>query len=82
MVIDEIGRTSETFAARTIKNRGVRLVAAAHGSLRGLTKNKDLRDLVGGSQSVTMGDDMAKSRSLKNGPDESVRKIAVQRCCG
>jgi stage III sporulation protein SpoIIIAA len=34
MVIDEIGRPMEVEAARTCKQRGVRMVASAHGSLR------------------------------------------------
>lgn len=58
------------------------MIATAHGTLRTLTKNKDLRDLVGGCQSVTIGDEMAKSRGLNNGPAGAVNKVAVQRSSG
>jgi stage III sporulation protein SpoIIIAA len=63
MVIDEIGRPREVDAARTVKQRGVRLVASAHGSLRSLLKNKELRGLVGGTETVTLGDQMAREQS-------------------
>lgn len=32
MIIDEIGRRSEVRAAQTCKERGVRIVASAHGN--------------------------------------------------
>eukprot|EP00979_Chaetoceros_neogracilis_P018964 scaffold11532_cov492-Chaetoceros_neogracile.AAC.1 len=51
MVIDEIGRPKEVQAARTVKQRGVRIIASAHGDLRRLLKNKDLVGLVGGIES-------------------------------
>ena len=60
MVIDEIGRPSEVEAARTCKQRGVRMVASAHGDLRKLIKNRQLRGLVGGVETVTLGDKQAK----------------------
>ena len=63
MVIDEIGRPKEVKAARTVKQRGVRMIASAHGDLRRLIKNKDLNGLVGGVEHVTMGDDMAKEEA-------------------
>ncbi|KAF0695156.1 Aste57867_14001 [Aphanomyces stellatus] len=56
LLVDEIGRASEVEAARTCKQRGVRMIASAHGSLRKLLKNKPLRGLVGGIESVTVGD--------------------------
>ena len=65
MVIDEIGRPQEVQAARTVKQRGVRMIASAHGDLRKLLKNKDLRGLVGGVESVTMGDGMAKEEAKR-----------------
>jgi stage III sporulation protein SpoIIIAA len=40
MVIDEIGRQAEVEAARTVRQRGVRLVASVHGDLRTLLRNK------------------------------------------
>ena len=60
MVIDEIGRTSEVEAARTCKQRGVRMIASAHGDLRKLIKNPKLVGLVGGKETVTLGDAEAK----------------------
>jgi stage III sporulation protein SpoIIIAA len=65
MVIDEIGRSTEASAARTCKMRGVRMIASAHGDFRGLMKNKDLIDLVGGIQPVTLGDELAKRTGSK-----------------
>jgi len=65
MVIDEIGRPKEVQAARTVKQRGVRMIASAHGDLRRLLKNKDLSGLVGGVEQVTMGDDMARQEAKR-----------------
>jgi stage III sporulation protein SpoIIIAA len=67
MVIDEIGRPAEVEAARTCKQRGVRMIASAHGDLRKLVKNKQLRSLVGGVQSVTLGDAAAAKEANKHG---------------
>ena len=66
IIIDEIGRELETLAARTIAERGVQLVATAHGnSLENLMNNPTLADLVGGIQSVTLGDDEARRRGTQ-----------------
>lgn len=66
IVIDEIGTEAETFAARTIAERGVMLVATAHGnSLENLLMNPTLSDLVGGIQAVTLSDDEAKRRGTQ-----------------
>ena len=63
IVIDEIGTELEAQAARTIAERGVMLVATAHGNeLSNLIKNPTLSDLVGGIQSVTLGDEEARRR--------------------
>ncbi|HEY9886846.1 MAG TPA: R3H domain-containing nucleic acid-binding protein [Candidatus Obscuribacterales bacterium] len=63
IVIDEIGTELEAMAARTIAERGVQLVGTAHGNqLENLIKNPTLSDLVGGIQSVTLGDDEARRR--------------------
>ena len=58
--VDEIGRAQEVEAARTVKQRGVKLLASAHGDLRSLLKNAPLRGLVGGVETLTLGDDAAK----------------------
>ena len=64
IVVDEIGTEEEAQAARTIAERGVMLIATAHGNtLENLIKNPTLSDLVGGIQSVTLGDDEAKRRA-------------------
>ncbi len=64
IVVDEIGTEAEAQAARTIAERGVMLIATAHGnSLESLIKNPTLSDLVGGIQSVTLGDDEARRRA-------------------
>ena len=63
IVIDEIGTELEAQAARTIAERGVMLVATAHGNaIENLIKNPTLSDLVGGIQSVTLGDEEARRR--------------------
>src|SRR5207248_2887311 len=63
LVIDEIGTELEAAAARTIAGRGVQLVATAHGnSLGNLLVNPTLSDLVGGIQTVTLGDEEARRR--------------------
>ncbi len=63
VVIDEIGTELESIAARTIAERGVQLVATAHGNTLGnVISNPTLSDLVGGTQSVTLGDIEARRR--------------------
>ncbi len=63
IVIDEIGTELEAQAARTIAERGVQLVGTAHGNqIENLIKNPTLSDLVGGIQSVTLGDEEARRR--------------------
>lgn len=63
VVIDEIGTELEALASRTIAERGVQLVATAHGNrIDNLIKNPTLSDLVGGIQSVTLGDEEARRR--------------------
>ena len=63
IIIDEIGRELEAIAARTIAERGVQLIATAHGnSLENLMLNPTLCDLVGGIESVTLSDEEARRR--------------------
>ena len=58
IVIDEIGTELEAQAARTIAERGVQLVATAHGNtLENLMLNPTLADLIGGIQTVTLSDE-------------------------
>jgi stage III sporulation protein SpoIIIAA len=66
IVIDEIGTELEAIAARTIAERGVQLIGTAHGNrIENLMKNPTLSDLVGGIQSVTLGDDEARRRGTQ-----------------
>ncbi len=63
IVIDEIGTEQEASAARTIAERGVQLIATAHGNnLDNLMLNPTLSDLIGGIQTVTLGDEEARRR--------------------
>jgi nucleoside-triphosphatase THEP1 len=66
IVIDEIGTELEAAAARTIAERGVQLVATAHGNtLENLMMNPTLADLIGGIQSVTLSDEEARRRGTQ-----------------
>lgn len=66
IVIDEIGTEKETVAARTIAERGVQLIGTAHGNtLENLVMNPTLADLVGGVQTVTLGDEEARFRGTQ-----------------
>ncbi len=66
IVIDEIGTELEALAARTIAERGVQLVATAHGNtLANLMLNPTLADLIGGIQTVTLSDDEARRRGTR-----------------
>jgi stage III sporulation protein SpoIIIAA len=66
IVIDEIGTTAEALAARTIAERGVQLVATAHGNtLDNLLQNPTLSDLVGGIHAVTLSDEEARRRGTQ-----------------
>jgi len=66
IVIDEIGTELEAQAARTIAERGVQLVGTAHGNtLDNLMMNPTLCDLIGGIQTVTLGDEEAKRRGTQ-----------------
>jgi stage III sporulation protein SpoIIIAA len=66
IVIDEIGTELEAGAARTIAERGVQLIATAHGqTLENLLVNPTLNDLLGGIQSVTLSDEEARRRGTQ-----------------
>jgi stage III sporulation protein SpoIIIAA len=80
MVIDEIGRPEEVDAARTCKMRGVRMIASAHGDLRKLIKNKQLKGLVGGIEVVTLGDEAARQEAKRQGAAAGgMQKVKSQR---
>ncbi|XP_050370102.1 protein SEEDLING PLASTID DEVELOPMENT 1 [Argentina anserina] len=66
IVIDEIGTKLEAMAASTIAQRGIQLVATAHGvTIENLIMNPSLEMLVGGVQSVTLGDEEASRRGVQ-----------------
>lgn len=66
IVVDEIGTEEATAAARTIAQRGVQLIATAHGSkLENLMKNPTLSALIGGIEAVTLGDQEAGMRGVQ-----------------
>ena len=63
IIVDEMGTELEAAAARTIAERGVQLIATAHGNtLENLLVNPTLSDLVGGVHAVTLGDEEARRR--------------------
>jgi stage III sporulation protein SpoIIIAA len=73
VVIDEIGNADEAWACQAIAERGVRLIATAHGSnLASILKNPALSDIVGGAIASTLGDERA-AKSNRN------RKVCVER---
>ncbi|WP_303902377.1 single-stranded DNA-binding protein [Thiohalomonas denitrificans] len=71
IIVDEIGTAEEALAARTIAERGVQLIATAHGnSLDNLVMNPTLADLVGGVQTVTLSDEEARFRHSRKSVNE------------
>ncbi|KAL8051709.1 hypothetical protein ABFX02_06G165600 [Erythranthe guttata] len=66
IIIDEIGTELEALAASTIAQRGVQLVGTAHGiTIESIIKNPSLQILVGGIESVTLGDEEARKRKVQ-----------------
>jgi nucleoside-triphosphatase THEP1 len=66
IVIDEIGTEAEALASRTIAERGVQLIATAHGqTLDNLLMNPTLSDLLGGIHAVTLSDEEARRRGTQ-----------------
>jgi len=74
IIIDEMGTEQEAEAARTIAERGVQLIATAHGNtLENLIQNPTLSDLVGGVQTVILGDEEARRRRTQKTVQERKR---------
>ena len=66
IIIDEIGTDLEVLAARTIAEKGVKLVGTTHGNcLENLVKNPSLAELIGGIKYVTLSDEEAKRRGTQ-----------------
>jgi len=67
MIIDEISTEEEAFAAVTISQRGVQLVATAHGAgLDSLINNPPLNHLIGTISEVTLTDERATKTNNGN----------------
>ncbi|CAN5303055.1 hypothetical protein BH10CYA1_BH10CYA1_53450 [soil metagenome] len=63
VICDELGTKAQVDAAITISQRGVTLIATAHGyGLESIVNNPILNRLTGGSETVTLGDREAKKR--------------------
>jgi len=66
VIVDEVGTLQEALACRTSAERGVQLIATAHGRyLSDIMKNPVLADLIGGIGSVTLGDEEARARGTQ-----------------
>lgn len=74
LVVDEIGNFAEAQACRTFAQRGVQLIATAHGkTLQDLIENPELKDLIGGIKLVTLGDASMTRQGL-------TQKTQLERC--
>lgn len=79
VIADELSDRYEVAGASTAKNRGVRLVSSAHGTLRSLIKNEALRGLIGGLERVIMGDFRVKRKESRNRQHEAKEKLKTIR---
>ena len=60
-MVDEVGNAKEVSALKDIAERGVTVVATAHGTtLQRLLENPMLNSLVGGKQKMVIGDFAAR----------------------
>ena len=74
IVVDEISNEKDVLAVRSIAERGVQMVASAHGdNLYTLIRNPVLNELIGGIASVTLGDDTARYRGCQKTVQERTR---------
>ncbi|XP_074372781.1 uncharacterized protein ycf45 [Apium graveolens] len=66
IIVDEIGTEAEVQACRSIAERGVMLIGTAHGEqLENIIENPTLSSLIGGVQTVILGDQEAQRRYSK-----------------
>ncbi|KAK7268965.1 hypothetical protein RIF29_21677 [Crotalaria pallida] len=66
IIVDEIGTEAEAHACRSIGERGIMLIGTAHGQqLENIMKNPTLSDLIGGIETVTLGDAEARARNCQ-----------------
>jgi len=79
IIIDEISTSQEAQAARSIAERGVTLIATAHGkNLSSLIENPALSALIGSPQVVTLSDEEADKRSSKKSVVERTRALPFE----
>jgi stage III sporulation protein SpoIIIAA len=72
VIVDEIGTGLEAQAAGDIAQRGVQIIATAHGTtLKDLLQSSELSVLLGGVHTVVLGDDEVRNRGLRS---KSVRE--------
>lgn len=65
IIVDEIGTYSEALAAADIAQRGVQIVATAHGTqIKHLLRSPQLNRLVGGVHTVVVGDKDKEKKGL------------------
>jgi stage III sporulation protein SpoIIIAA len=73
VVIDEVSTIEESYAAQTISQRGVQILATAHGNtLFDIIRNKQLSEMVGGVDKVTLSDDTAARRGTQKTVQERI----------
>lgn len=66
IIVDEIGNEADVNACRSIAERGVMLVGTAHGErLKNIIENPTLCDLIGGVETVILGDQEARTRNCR-----------------
>ncbi len=66
LIIDEISTREEAMACKTIGERGIQLLASAHGErIENLIKNPAINTIIGGAASVTVGDKEASKTGNK-----------------
>lgn len=83
LLVDEIGDDKEAAACKTIAERGVMLIASAHGiTLDNLAKNPVLSKILGGVTTVTISDERAErlgtSKSIREREAPATFPIIVQ----
>ena len=80
VVVDEITTYSEAQTAQTIAQRGIQLVASAHGRFGSLVRNPVLCSIIGGLQAVILGDSAAKRGDGKKSQIERVGSPTFSTC--
>ena len=77
--MDELGTAAEVAAVRSILQRGVAVVATAHGIRpQGLMANPELNVLLGGLKQVTISDALARSATCSAWPTIFVNYLRIR----